>query len=205
MNRQLFWRGLLVVGVTIASAALALNRSPRLGLDLKGGTQIVLEAESAQAGGDAVSRTLEILRRRVDQLGVAEPSLQRSGEHRIIVELPGLSDPQQAVEVIGRTAQLEFRAVRGAESRQGEPESPEQAPIGGGSDQAETELLLPDEGGQTLRLGPTAVSGGTLRDAAAVIDTSSGAWSVQVEYKNGPTSPVTLPAQLPATRNAGWR
>jgi len=183
MNRQLFWRGLLLVGVAIASAALALNRSPRLGLDLKGGSQIVLEAESAQADGDAVSRTLEVLRRRVDQLGVAEPSLQRSGENRIIVELPGLSDPQQAVEVIGRTAQLEFRAVRGAESPQGEPQSPEQAPIGGGSDQeAETELLLPDESGQTLRLGPTVVSGGALRDAAAVIETSSGAWSVQVEF-----------------------
>ncbi|MEX2551685.1 MAG: protein translocase subunit SecD [Actinomycetota bacterium] len=185
MNRRLIWRGLLVVVVAVASGVLALNRPARLGLDLKGGSQMVLEAHSAQADGDAVSRTLEVLRRRVDQLGVAEPSLQRSGENRIIVELPGLSDPQQAVEVIGRTAQLEFRAVRGTERSQGEPASPEQTPGSGGSDQgAETEQVLPDEDGQRLRLGPTAVSGGALRDAAAVIDTSSGAWSVQVEFTN---------------------
>ena len=183
MNRRLIWRGLLVMAVAVASAVLALNRPPRLGLDLKGGSQMVLEADSAKADGDAVARTLEVLRRRVDQLGVAEPSLQRSGENRIIVELPGLSDPQQAVEVIGRTAQLEFRAVLGTESTQGEPASPEQTPGSEGSDQGgDTEQVLPDENGQRLRLGPTAVTGGALRDAAAVIDPSSGAWSVQVEF-----------------------
>ena len=52
-----------------------------------------------------------MLRRRVDQLGVAEPTLQRAGDRRVIVELPGVDDPQQAVEVIGRTAQLTFHQV----------------------------------------------------------------------------------------------
>ena len=60
-----------------------------------------------------MNRTLEVLRRRVDQLGVAEPTLQRSGDRRIIVELPGVKDPDQAVAVIGQTAQLAFHPVLG--------------------------------------------------------------------------------------------
>jgi SecD/SecF fusion protein len=61
-------------------------------------------------------------RRRVDQLGVAGPTLQRSGDRRVIVELPGVYDPKQAVEVIGRTAQLAFHPVLGVfESAPGAP------------------------------------------------------------------------------------
>jgi SecD/SecF fusion protein len=185
MNRQLLWRGLLVVGVTTAAAALAFNRPPRLGLDLKGGSQIVLEADSARADSDAVSRTLEVLRRRVDQLGVAEPSLQRSGENRILVELPGLSDPQRAVEVIGRTAQLEFRPVLGLETappvavQVGTPEEPA---ANGGSDGGE---VLTDEDGQPLRFGAATVSGEAVRDGSALIDSASGGWHVQVEFTSG--------------------
>jgi SecD/SecF fusion protein len=97
----------------------------RLGLDLRGGTQIVLEAKDSpdrSVDGDTVARTLEVLRRRVDQLGVAEPTLQRSGERRVLVELPGVYDPEEAVEVIGRTAQLTFHPVLGiAEPAAGEP------------------------------------------------------------------------------------
>ena len=56
---------------------------------------------------------VEVLRRRVDALGVAEPTLTRSGDRRIIVELPGVQDPREAAEVIGRTAQLTFHPVVG--------------------------------------------------------------------------------------------
>lgn len=114
MNRHLLWRGVLVIAAISGAAAIILARSPRLGLDLRGGTQIVLQAEDGPrqpADDDAVSQTLEVLRRRVDQLGVSEPSLQRSGSRRIIVELPGVTDPRQATEIIGKTAQMEFRRV----------------------------------------------------------------------------------------------
>ncbi len=104
------WRALAVLVAVVGAATLLLTQPVRLGLDLRGGTQIVLEASDAEGigvDGDVMSRTLEVLRRRVDALGLAEPSLQRSGERRIIVELP----PDEAVEVIGRNAQLEFRPV----------------------------------------------------------------------------------------------
>jgi preprotein translocase subunit SecD len=88
----------------------------RLGLDLKGGVHLVLEAdtskiESTQDLKDAVNVALEIIRNRVDQFGVSEPTISRQGTSRIIVDLAGIEDPQRAVELIGKTALLEFKLV----------------------------------------------------------------------------------------------
>ena len=101
--------------------------APRLGLDLEGGTQIVLETRDSDrvtADAESTDRALEVLRGRVDALGVAEPTLARSGERRIIVELPGVQDPREAAEVIGRTAQLGFHLVVGARSSPAEAAPP---------------------------------------------------------------------------------
>ena len=68
--------------------------------------------------GDAVSRSLEILRNRVDQFGVSEPSIQKQGNRRIVVELPGVHDPARARELIGKTALLEFNLVVDADKTQ---------------------------------------------------------------------------------------
>src|SRR3954452_2666656 len=117
MSNATRWRAVIVVAAVATAGWVVLTEPANLGLDLRGGTQIVLEAEDTErvhVDGDVASRTLEVLRRRVDALGVAEPSLQRSGTRRIIVELPGVADPKEAVEVIGRTAQLEFRPVLGS-------------------------------------------------------------------------------------------
>lgn len=84
----------------------------RLGLDLRGGSHIVLECvdtPDAPVDDDAVRRVVEIIRNRIDQLGVAEPVIARQGERRIMVQLPGVTDPERAVEIIGRTALLEFK------------------------------------------------------------------------------------------------
>src|SRR5688500_17951508 len=109
-RRALLVRGLLALGVLVASTFTLLTVQPRLGLDLRGGTQLVLAAPSAAASA-ATARAMGVLRRRVDELGVAAPVLARSGEHRIVVQLPGLQDPTEAVEVLGRTAQLQVRPV----------------------------------------------------------------------------------------------
>ena len=61
---------------------------------------------------DAIARTLEVLRNRVDQFGVSEPSIQKQGAHRIIIELPGIQNIERAKKVIGTTALLEFKLVR---------------------------------------------------------------------------------------------
>ncbi|HVP36933.1 MAG TPA: protein translocase subunit SecD [Terriglobales bacterium] len=85
----------------------------KLGLDLKGGMHVVLQVDKTnlkpEESKDAVDRALEIIRNRIDQFGVAEPLIQKQGEDRIIVELPGLQDVERAQNLIGQTAQLEFR------------------------------------------------------------------------------------------------
>ncbi len=162
-------RAAAVLVLVAAAVVLVAVRPARLGLDLEGGTQIVLEARppgGERADRDTLDRTLEVLRRRVDQLGVAEPSLQRSGDRRIIVELPGMADPTQAVEVIGRTAQLSFHPVTG---------------YGAAS---EGEVGLPGEDGQPLRLGPAAVTGTDVRTARArVAGRYAVGWEVDVQFR----------------------
>jgi protein-export membrane protein SecD len=90
-----------------------------LGLDLQGGMQLLLQVECATAGSpecsDAVDRAREILNQRIDQFGVAEPLIQREGEDRIAIQLPGMSDRQRAIDLIGKTALLEFKLVRSPE------------------------------------------------------------------------------------------
>ncbi|HYN17965.1 MAG TPA: protein translocase subunit SecD, partial [Actinomycetes bacterium] len=122
--------------------------------------------------GDTLARTLEVLRRRVDQLGVTEPTLQRSGERRVIVELPGVYDPEEAVEVIGRTAQLTLHPVLGlAEPAADEPTDGDQ-------------LLLADEDGGRLRLGPAALTGEAVGDARAELDAQfQTRWQVAIEFQ----------------------
>src|SRR3954451_10167074 len=117
MSRASQVRALLALAVLALSAFFAITHDPRLGLDLRGGTQIVLETQDSpttKANKTSTDRALEVLRRRVDALGVAEPSLARAGDRRIVVELPGVQDPREAAEKIGRTAQLTFHAVLGA-------------------------------------------------------------------------------------------
>lgn len=85
-----------------------------LGLDLKGGTQVILQADfSKLAPGasrdDAMIGVVNIIESRVNGFGVTEPVIQQSGADRIIVELPGVKDIDQAVKLVGQTAQLEFR------------------------------------------------------------------------------------------------
>lgn len=121
MSHAFRWRLVAVVAVLAGAAALVATRPVRLGLDLQGGTQIVLEAQDTDrqtVDDDTAARTLEVLRRRVDALGVSEPTLQRSGDRRIIVELPGVADPEEALDVVGRTAQLAFHAVESVEPPQ---------------------------------------------------------------------------------------
>jgi len=81
----------------------------KLGLDLQGGSYLVLEVKSTEE--DAVERALEIIRNRVDQIGVSGPLIHRQGENWIVVQLPGIKEPQRAKELIGKTALLEFRLV----------------------------------------------------------------------------------------------
>ncbi len=71
----------------------------------------MVEKEVAQLKENAVRQALETIRNRIDQFGVSEPVIAQQGEDRILVQLPGVKDPERALELIGRTAQLEFKLV----------------------------------------------------------------------------------------------
>ncbi|MFT4189163.1 MAG: protein translocase subunit SecD [Aeromicrobium sp.] len=168
-----FWRAIVALAILAGTFALAYTQSAQLGLDLRGGTQIVMETqdtERVKADAESTDRALEVLRGRVDALGVSEPTITRSGERRIIVELPGVQDPEKAAETIGSTAQLTFHDVLSTDVA---PESADQL--------TEGQQLLPDETGANLLLGPTLVDGDGLSDANAVID-QTNQWNVNVEF-----------------------
>ena len=90
------------------------KRAIHLGLDLVGGMHLVLEVDksklTAEQAADAGDRALEVIRNRVDQFGVFEPIIQKAGQDRIIIELPGV-DRERAKALIGQTAQLAFQLV----------------------------------------------------------------------------------------------
>ena len=99
-----------------AKLAQLRKKAVHLGLDLQGGLQLLLEVDTqglkpAEAK-DAVERAREIINNRIDQFGVAEPLIQIEGADRIAVQLPGLTDRGRAIELIGKTALLEFKLVR---------------------------------------------------------------------------------------------
>jgi SecD/SecF fusion protein len=102
---------LLVAGLLAVSLVAIAAKPTRLGLDLKGGVQLVYLAKpTAQAKVDteSLNRSVDIMRKRVDQLGVAQPEIQRSGGNEIDVALPDVSNAQRAEGEVGKTAQLYF-------------------------------------------------------------------------------------------------
>lgn len=91
-----------------------LNKTLKLGLDLQGGTHVVLklkETAETPINQEALNRVIEVIERRVNELGVTEPIVQSQGKDQVIVELPGVKDSKKALDTIGKTALLEFKKV----------------------------------------------------------------------------------------------
>src|SRR5450830_304449 len=125
----------VIVGLAIWSI---LSFPIKLGLDLKGGTQVILKATQIQkaadttnttnttansnsqtgnASSDAIDKAMLIMLNRIDKLGISEPLITKDFSSNIVVQLPGVDNPDKAVEVIGQTAQLEFRIVEGYDAQ----------------------------------------------------------------------------------------
>ncbi|MEA3284503.1 MAG: protein translocase subunit SecD [Synergistota bacterium] len=200
MLRKDRWRLTLVAVVVIAALASVFPIKGRihLGLDLKGGAHIVLQAKGTDENpltGDSVERLLAVLRNRVDQYGVSEPLIQREGQDRVIVDLPGVENPEQALELIGKTALLEFRQVVQATSalppkaQRENYDSDEEYQtavsrwneVKADRDELESSLrseassesgtvVGSDEAGRIYLLGPVYVGGKDLKDAKATYD-----------------------------------
>lgn len=106
------FRGIEIGGLKLS----AMKEKIDLGLDLAGGVYVVLEAQTDESGESLrakMEQTRAIVRQRVDSIGVAEPNIVIEGEKRLRVELAGVKDPQEAIEMIGKTALLEFKNPEG--------------------------------------------------------------------------------------------
>ncbi|MCD6539483.1 MAG: protein translocase subunit SecD [Candidatus Omnitrophica bacterium] len=116
MNR-ISLRGILILVVFILSLILIfpLKEKINLGLDLKGGMHLIYKIDttnlSLQERKGASERAVEIIRNRIDELGVKEPVIQPQGSEGILIQLPGVVDRERALEIIGKTALLEFKLV----------------------------------------------------------------------------------------------
>ncbi len=101
----------LVFGLLLASLAVIFTQPTKLGLDLKGGTSLVYQAKptkQSKVTGDSINRAIEIMRARVDTLGVSEPEILRSGADQIVVNLPAVQNAAEAEKQVGTVAQLHF-------------------------------------------------------------------------------------------------
>src|SRR3974390_182470 len=108
-------RNSLILLIVLILAGLALvtiaTKKTRLGLALKGGVQLVYQGKptaQSKVDSESLDRAINIMRKRVDQLGVAQPEIQRSGGDEIDVALPDVSNAARAQDEVGKTAQLFF-------------------------------------------------------------------------------------------------
>lgn len=127
-----------------------LANSIKQGLDLQGGTHVVLQAVDTpelKVDDDAVNRSVKIIERRVNELGLTEPVIQRQGKDRIIVELPGVKDPEKAIAMLGRTAMLQFKDESGRVVLTGKDLKDAKAQVSQGN-QAVVSLEFSEEGGE---------------------------------------------------------
>lgn len=117
MERRLLYKIVFILAVVglCAYFTFPLEKRVNLGLDLRGGMHLLLRVDTSKLSGeakiDATDRAVEVIRNRIDQFGVREPSIQKQGEDEIVVQLPGVTDRDRAVDIIGKTALLEFKLV----------------------------------------------------------------------------------------------
>lgn len=117
MDHKFKWKVLLIVLVTAFCVwkAFPPQEKVKLGLDLRGGMQLLLQVDLTKipndAKDDAADRVVEIIRNRIDEFGVTEPVITRQGAEEVVVQLPGVTDRERAKEIVGKTAHLEFKMV----------------------------------------------------------------------------------------------
>jgi SecD/SecF fusion protein len=138
---------LIVAGLIAASFAVIATKKTRLGLDLKGGVQLIYQGRpTAQAKVDteSLNRAIDIMRKRVDKLGVSQPEIQRTGGTEIDVALPDVSNAERAEQQVGKTAQLFFYDWEtNVIGPNGKP-APTEATVTGGNNAASATSGLPE-------------------------------------------------------------
>ncbi|MDD3149971.1 MAG: protein translocase subunit SecD [Candidatus Gastranaerophilales bacterium] len=148
---------LIIIALTIASIVVILTKPTKLGLDLIGGSRLVLEAQTTANIPKITPEMMDSLQfaieKRVNAIGVAETVVQRIGEKRLLVEIPNISDPEKAKEFLGQTAELEFKEQK----------------IGFNNKEYWVS---------------TGLTGNDLRKASVGSDSTTGEWIVQLEFND---------------------
>lgn len=197
MQKQRVILGLIIV-LLIAAITLIVNKPMRLGLDLQGGSQLTIQVKPTkehpnitQLDLDAVQKVIE---NRINGLGVSEALIQSAGNNQILVQLPGVNDPQQAERVLGGTAQLEFREQKagtegqlGAESAVLKAAKDKQAVLKKtkSTDKqaiAETQAAIEKQYTEINKLFDKAAITGKNLKRANPAPVSAGAWEVEIEF-----------------------
>ena len=156
--RRLRGYGSLVAIVLVAAAALlytlVAGNKPLLGLDLQGGVSVVLKPVQ-EVDNETIDQAITIIRQRIDAIGVAEPEITRQGNN-ILIQIPGVKDKERALELVGQTAELQFRPVLA-----NVPVDPQEATTTtSGDPTANTTTVTPEASIPTTTIDPTKTVGG---------------------------------------------
>lgn len=183
----------LIVVLVIAwgglAGATAAGLTPRLGLDLQGGTSVVLTAPQG-TDPDLLQVATDIITRRIEAFGeVQEPDIAISGDDTVVVQLPGVDDEQRAIDAVGQTGRLSFRPVLDAYPGLTGPlvgsDDPNIDPATGLTieDDINQESYLPYNtfGQEVLHVGPAQLEGSDVADAVPLFDTQSATWAVSLD------------------------
>lgn len=200
----------LVIAFGGLAAVVATNSAPRLGLDLEGGTSIILTAVGEGATNSGVlDKTVEIIRQRIDAFGVAESEVTRAGTSNILIQLPGVENEQQALKLIGTTAQLTFRQVEEiippTAKKKDIPEITEEK----SSEVNDQEVVYPSAEagaeGTLYRLKPAVLTGDVVAKAEAAPDPNTGTnWGVLIDMdKEGSEKWADFTSDLACLRDEG--
>ena len=184
MSKALRTRFLIILGILAACVFFMwpIQKRINLGLDLRGGMHLILKVDnsklSAKAKDDAVLRAMEILRNRIDSLGVGETVVQREGENQILVQLPGVTDRDRAMEIIKRVAHLEFRLVKE------DPQGLKDAIAGKPPEGYELKYVKGEEGGAILVADKAVMQGDSISDAKVDFDQTGIAPMISLSFNN---------------------
>ncbi len=173
--------GILVVVFGGLAANLTVGNVPALGLDLQGGASVTLTPVGDYEPA-ALEVAVEIIRARVDSLGVAEPEIISQGD-TVVINLPGVEDQDRALQIVGAQGQVLLRPVlqSGTLSSTTTSSVPENAPD---LTDPNATVLLTDDMGISYQVGPAAATGDVFENDAAA-DISSGKWAVVVSLRGG--------------------
>ena len=193
--------GIIIITIAAIVGTFVAGNEPLLGLDLQGGVSVRYRAVDADNFDDAeldgrIEEAVEVIRNRVDGLGVAEPEIQAQGDG-ILVSLPGVEDQERALELVGGTAVLRFRPVLQQLPPGGTDRPalyPEELPLGEDGFTPEEDItessiiVIPSDPSLSIPgrfvLGPTGMTGEGLSDAEGFFNGIE--WLVNVELQSGP-------------------